>query len=54
MGYYNPIYQYGVKRFITDSQNFGVDGFIIVAMPPEENKEFVKYLKNIPKNTKST
>ena len=46
MGYYNPIYQYGVKRFITDSQNFGVDGFIIVDMPPEEDKEFVKYLKN--------
>ena len=46
MGYYNPIYQYGVERFITDSQNFGVDGFIIVDMPPEEDKEFVKYLKN--------
>ena len=46
MGYYNPIYQYGVGRFITDSQNFGVDGFIIVDMPTEEDKEFVKYLKN--------
>ena len=29
MGYYNPIYQYGVEKFITDSQNFGVDGFIM-------------------------
>ena len=46
MGYYNPIYQYGVEKFITDTQNFGVDGFIIVDMPPEEDKEFVKYLKN--------
>ena len=44
MGYYNPIYQYGVEKFITDTQNFGVDGFIIVDMPPEEDKEFVKYL----------
>ena len=46
MGYYNPIYQHGVERFIKDSQNFGVDGFIIVDMPPEEDKEFVTYLKN--------
>ena len=46
MGYYNPIYQYGVKKFITDSQNFGVDGFIIVDMPPEEDQEFFKYLKS--------
>ena len=46
MGYYNPIYQYGVEKFITDTQNFGVDGFIIVDMPPEEDEEFVKYLKN--------
>ena len=45
MGYYNPIYQYGVEKFITDTQNFGVDGFIIVDMPPEEDEEFVKYLK---------
>jgi len=46
MGYYNPIYQYGLESFITDSQKFGVDGFIIVDMPPEEDKEFVQYLKN--------
>ena len=46
MGYYNPIYQHGVERFIIDSQDFGVDGFIIVDMPPEEDEEFVKYLKN--------
>ena len=46
MGYYNPIYQYGIEKFITDAQNFGVDGFIIVDMPPEEDEEFVKYLKN--------
>ena len=46
MGYYNPIYQYGVEKFISDSQNFGVDGFIIVDMPPEEDEEFIKYLKN--------
>ena len=46
MGYYNPVYQYGVEKFVTDTQKFGVDGFIIVDMPPEEDEEFVKYLKN--------
>ena len=46
MGYYNPIYQYGIENFIKDSQYFGVDGFIVVDMPPEEDKEFLSYLYN--------
>jgi len=45
MGYYNPIYQYGIENFLKDAKNFGVDGFIIVDMPPEEDKEFLNYLK---------
>ena len=39
MGYYNPIYQYGVSPFLTDAQSAGVDGLIIVDLPPEEDEE---------------
>jgi tryptophan synthase alpha chain len=39
MGYYNPIYVYGVERFLADARNSGVDGLIIVDLPPEEDKE---------------
>lgn len=40
MGYYNPIYIYGVERFLTDAKAAGVDGFIVVDLPPEEESEF--------------
>jgi tryptophan synthase alpha chain len=39
MGYYNPIYIYGVDRFLTDAKSAGVDGLIIVDLPPEEDTE---------------
>jgi len=39
MGYYNPIYIYGVDRFLTDAKTAGVDGLIIVDLPPEEDSE---------------
>ncbi|GGE32651.1 tryptophan synthase alpha chain [Agaricicola taiwanensis] len=39
MGYYNPIYIYGVDRFLTDAKKAGVDGLIIVDLPPEEDDE---------------
>jgi tryptophan synthase alpha chain len=39
MGYYNPIYIYGVDRFLTDAVAAGVDGLIIVDLPPEEDSE---------------
>ena len=39
MGYYNPIYRYGVDRFITDALAAGVDGLIVVDLPPEEDDE---------------
>ena len=39
MGYYNPIYMYGKDAFITDSLAAGVDGLIIVDLPPEEDSE---------------
>ena len=39
MGYYNPIYVYGVDKFLEDAKAAGVDGFIIVDLPPEEDGE---------------
>src|SRR6202161_1475636 len=39
MGYYNPIYIYGVDRFLVDAKSAGVDGLIIVDLPPEEDSE---------------
>jgi tryptophan synthase alpha chain len=39
MGYYNPIYIYGNDRFIADALAAGVDGLIIVDLPPEEDSE---------------
>lgn len=39
MGYYNPIYVYGVDRFLADARAAGVDGLIIVDLPPEEDEE---------------
>ena len=39
MGYYNPIYSYGVDRFLKDAVASGVDGLIIVDLPPEEDAE---------------
>jgi tryptophan synthase alpha chain len=39
MGYYNPIYIYGVDKFLTDAKAAGVDGLIIVDLPPEEDTE---------------
>ncbi|HXV24545.1 MAG TPA: tryptophan synthase subunit alpha [Alphaproteobacteria bacterium] len=39
MGYYNPIYSYGVDRFLPDARGSGVDGLIVVDLPPEEDQE---------------
>ena len=39
MGYYNPIYVYGVDRFLADATSAGVDGLIVVDLPPEEDIE---------------
>jgi tryptophan synthase alpha chain len=39
MGYYNPIYVYGVARFLDDAKAAGVDGLIVVDLPPEEDSE---------------
>ena len=39
MGYYNPIYVYGVEAFLRDADAAGVDGLIVVDLPPEEDEE---------------
>lgn len=39
MGYYNPIYCYGVERFLSDAASAGVDGLIVVDLPPEHDEE---------------
>ncbi|SCW71015.1 tryptophan synthase subunit alpha [Ancylobacter rudongensis] len=39
MGYYNPVYVYGVERFLADAKAAGVDGLVVVDLPPEEDDE---------------
>ncbi|MEL7300901.1 MAG: tryptophan synthase subunit alpha [Pseudomonadota bacterium] len=39
MGYYNPIFSHGVDRFLADAEEAGVDGLIVVDLPPEEDEE---------------
>ncbi|MEM6634458.1 MAG: tryptophan synthase subunit alpha [Pseudomonadota bacterium] len=39
MGYYNPIYSRGVERFLSEAKEAGIDGLIIVDLPPEEDSE---------------
>ena len=45
MGYYNPIYVHGVERFLKDAKAAGVDGLIIVDLPPEEAEELAEPLR---------
>lgn len=47
MGYFNPIYNYGINNFVLNSKKAGVDGLIVVDLPPEADKELCKpALKN--------
>jgi tryptophan synthase alpha chain len=39
MGYYNPIYSHGVESFLRDAKAAGIDGLIVVDLPPEEDEE---------------
>ncbi|WP_204278312.1 tryptophan synthase subunit alpha, partial [Escherichia coli] len=39
MGYFNPVYIYGVEAFLADAKAVGVDGLIVVDLPPEEDAE---------------
>ena len=42
MGYYNPLLRYGEERLLRDCQATGVNGFIVVDLPPEEAVSFRK------------
>jgi len=46
MGYANPVFQYGYGDFVTDASNAGVDGLIIVDLPPEEDDALHSAAKN--------
>tara|TARA_B100001029_G_C14966147_1_gene397418 strand:- start:21 stop:854 length:834 start_codon:yes stop_codon:yes gene_type:complete len=46
MGYYNPIYQKGLKLFFQQAEKSGVDGILIVDLPPENDNEIQKYIKD--------
>lgn len=45
MGYYNPVYAWGPEKFAADAAKAGVDGLIIVDLPPEEADELVPHLR---------
>jgi tryptophan synthase alpha chain len=45
MGYYNPVLSYGLERFAVDAAAAGVDGLLIVDLPPEESDELRNFLK---------
>ena len=45
MGYYNPIFRYGAERFAVDAAAAGVDGVLLVDLPPEEAAEISSLLK---------
>lgn len=46
MGYFNPIYAYGIERFASEAAQAGIDGLITVDMPPEEADDLCKLLKH--------
>ena len=47
MGYYNPIYVYGVETFLAEAKESGVDGLIVVDLPPEEDGELCLPAKSV-------
>ncbi len=44
-GYYNPIFHYGAQRFATDARRAGVDGLLVVDLPPEDADELLMWTK---------
>src|SRR5581483_3867953 len=45
MGYYNPIYRFGAESFVDEAKKAGVDGLIVVDLPPEEDHELRPFAK---------
>jgi len=46
MGYYNPVFVFGLERFCREAADAGVDGVLLVDLPPEEAEEFVRYARH--------
>lgn len=46
MGYYNPVFSYGAERFAKDAAAAGIDGLLLVDLPPEEAEELHPFLKD--------
>lgn len=51
MGYLNPVHAYGYELFCRDAVDAGVDGLLLVDMPPEESEELLRYARNSGLNT---
>jgi tryptophan synthase len=45
MGYYNPLLSYGEERAVKDAKEAGINGFIVVDLPPEEAVKFRNFCK---------
>lgn len=45
MGYYNPVFVFGIERFCKEAAEAGVDGVLLVDLPPEEAEEFVRFAR---------
>lgn len=45
MGYYNPLFRYGVERFALDAGSAGVDGLLVVDLPPEESRDLSRHCR---------
>ena len=46
-GYYNPIFHYGPERFAADASRAGIDGVLVVDLPPEEADELLKWMRPV-------
>ncbi len=46
MTYFNPVFKYGIKDFISDAKNYGVSGVIIPDLPPDEATDFIQFARN--------
>jgi len=51
MGYYNPIFRYGVERFSKDARDAGVDGVIVPDLPPEEAEDLIRAARDVDLDT---
>lgn len=51
MGYFNPIFRYGVERFVRDARDAGADGVIVPDLPPEEAEDLIRWARGVDLDT---